>query len=112
VSAVAVNNTATGATTPGYLTVHPNGTPQRPPPPNLNYQAGQPTSNAAIVKPGTSGRVKIYAERQIDVIIDVTGYHGATGPAGGESYRQRQKPTITSTLDGPRPRRRSSRRRT
>jgi RHS repeat-associated protein len=78
VSAVAVNVTATNTTgTGGFLTLYADGH-TRPATSNLNFGAGQTVSNAAIVRVGDNGNIRIYAERQTDVLVDVQGWYRAS----------------------------------
>jgi len=58
----------------GYLTLYPDGVPA-PLASNLIYQPGQLLSNAFVagVNAGT-GQFRIFAERTLDAIVDVSGY--------------------------------------
>jgi hypothetical protein len=78
-SAVALSVTVTGATAPGFITVFPCGG-SIPTAATLNYAAGATVSNAAIVQTGPGGTVCIYSMNELDLIVDVNGYHpvGAT----------------------------------
>lgn len=80
VSAVAMNVTVTGATSNGWLTLFPTGA-AKPTASNLNYSAGQTIANMAVVKVGTDGKIKIYAQGATHVILDVVGFYHATKPA-------------------------------
>ncbi|MDQ2756563.1 MAG: CHAP domain-containing protein [Actinomycetota bacterium] len=75
VGAVWLNVTVTGATRPGYLTAYPSGRP-RPSTSNLNYQAGQTTSNLVLVPIDSTGRVTFYNASlgTLHVVADVAGY--------------------------------------
>ena len=74
VAAVVLNVTVTNTTTPGYLTVYPNGVPH-PLASNLNWVAGQTVPNLVEVAVGTSGAVTVFNPAgSTDVIFDVAGY--------------------------------------
>lgn len=71
--AVALNVTATGASSNGYATVYPCDMP-RPVASNLNFSAGTTIANAAISDLDNGGDVCIYTHRPTHVVADVTGY--------------------------------------
>ena len=76
-SAVAVNVTAVGAPTPGFLTVFPcsGAVPNTS---TVNYAAGEARPNNTIV--GLSaGRMCIYSDAATDVLVDLVGSFGPTG---------------------------------
>ncbi len=87
IAAAAINITAVNATQPGNLKVYAAGD-SAPTGSILNYATGQAASNAAIAKVGSSGNITLIANgtagSQVDVIIDVTGYHTQT--ADGSSF--------------------------
>ncbi|MEP7342472.1 MAG: putative Ig domain-containing protein, partial [Acidobacteriota bacterium] len=58
----------------GYLTIYPNGVPA-PLAGNIVYFPGQILANAFTVSLGATGEFNIFAERQIDMVIDVAGYY-------------------------------------
>ncbi|HEX5134081.1 MAG TPA: hypothetical protein VFW81_01695, partial [Thermoanaerobaculia bacterium] len=75
-TAVSVNITVAGPTTPGYLTVFPAGS-ALPLASMLNYGTNQVRANNAIVPLGTGGAISIFCGQSsgtTDVIIDVNGY--------------------------------------
>ena len=72
-SAVVLNVAVTGTQAAGYITVYPCGT-TRPLASNLNYTAGQTTSNAVIAKVGANGKVCLYTPAATHLIADVNGY--------------------------------------
>jgi hypothetical protein len=76
-SAVSMNLTSDGATSPGFLTVFPADRPQ-PLISNLNYPAVDPRANAGAVRLSTSGSLNTFVNQTTHVIIDVNGYF--TGP--------------------------------
>lgn len=79
VSTVALNVTATGATKPGWLIVHPSGQP-RPTASNVNFAAGSTVPNTVLAKVGANGRVSIFngSSAPVQVLADVGG---AVAPA-------------------------------
>jgi hypothetical protein len=80
-TAVAVNVTVDGPTSPGYLTVWPSGQP-KPLASSLNFVPGQTVPNLVIAKLGSGGKISIFNNAgNTHVIADVVGYfsgHGAT----------------------------------
>lgn len=84
--AVLLNVTATGASSPTFLTVYPEGTAQ-PVASNLNVAAGQTVANRVLVPLGASGGISVFnAAGSTDVVIDVSGYFstgGASASAAG-----------------------------
>ncbi|WP_230314014.1 glycoside hydrolase domain-containing protein [Nakamurella alba] len=85
VSAVAVNTSAIGATSTGYLTVYPAGT-ARPSISSMQVPAGRTVSNLSITRPGSGGAVNVYngTGSAVRVVLDVQGYYvgGATAHPG------------------------------
>lgn len=82
VAAVALNVTATGGSSSGYLTVWPKGQ-TRPTASNLNFVANQTVPNMVIVPVGSDGQVSIYNfAGTTDVIVDVLAWFpdNATSP--------------------------------
>src|SRR5205085_3623838 len=58
----------------GYLTIYPNGV-AAPLAANLIYFPGQILANAFTVSLSAGGEFNIFAERTIDMVIDVAGYY-------------------------------------
>lgn len=77
-SAVALNLTATNATTGGYLTAYPCGT-ERPVVANVNFAAGDTIGGAAFVPVGADGHVCVSTFGTADVVVDLTGTFAPTG---------------------------------
>lgn len=76
-TAVALNVTATNASTNSFLTVWPSGT-ARPGTSNLNFGRGETIANSVVVGIGTDGAIGLYNELgTVDVIVDVTGWFSA-----------------------------------
>ncbi len=85
--AVAVNVTATDATSASYLTVYPAGE-SRPLASNLNFAAGETVANQVVVPLGAGGAVTVYnAVGETDVVVDVAGWFsdGSSGSAAGSA---------------------------
>lgn len=77
-SAVALNLTATNATTGGYLTAYPCGT-ERPVVANVNFAPLDTVGGAAFVPVGVDGRVCVSTYGSADVVVDLTGTFAPTG---------------------------------
>jgi hypothetical protein len=78
--AVALNVTAVDGAAPGFLTVFPDGGPQ-PGTSSVNFPAGAPAPNNVVAKVGTGGRIRIFANVTVNVIVDVFGWFGPGGNA-------------------------------
>jgi len=75
--------TATSSTGPGFITVYPAVT-VRPNASHLNVdRAGQTIPNLVAARLGHAGRVSLFAQRDLDLIVDVSGYFTGT-PAAAE----------------------------
>jgi hypothetical protein len=80
VGAVALNLTVAGSTMPGYLTVHPPGTP-RPTASSINFGPSQIVPNMVIVPVDLAGGIRIFNFMgRTDIVVDVLGWfpHSAT----------------------------------
>jgi hypothetical protein len=75
--AMAMNVTAVGASADGFMTVYPCGEPV-PVASNLNYTKGRDIANSVLAKPGVGGKVCFYSDKAVDIVVDVSGYFGAT----------------------------------
>jgi hypothetical protein len=75
--AMAMNVTAVGASADGYMTVYPCGQPV-PLASNLNYTKGRDIANSVLAKPGVGGKVCFFSAKDVDIVVDVSGYFGAT----------------------------------
>jgi hypothetical protein len=60
----------------GYLTIYPNGVAP-PLAANMVYFPGQILSNAFTVSLNVSGEFNIFAERTVDMVVDVAGYYSS-----------------------------------
>ena len=100
VVAVVVNVAVVEARGAGYVTVFPcGGAP--PNASNVNYAASDTVANMVIAKVGAGGRVCVFAERGMNLLLDVTGFFPA-GSAYGALAPQRladSRPGST-TIDG------------
>lgn len=70
--AVVLTVTAVDASAPGYITVYPCGQPA-PTTSNVNYLPGQTISNVVVSRVGVEGRVCVYTNRALGLVIDVSG---------------------------------------
>jgi hypothetical protein len=75
--AMAMNVTAVGASSDGYMTVYPCGQPV-PLASNLNYTKGRDIANSVLAKPGVGGKVCFFSAKDVDIVVDVSGYFAAT----------------------------------
>ncbi|MEZ5266209.1 MAG: hypothetical protein R2755_31470 [Acidimicrobiales bacterium] len=74
---MALNVTATNATEPTFLTVHPSGS-VRPDASNLNVGPGETVANLVISNVGADGAVVLFNDRgRVDVVVDVAGWFDA-----------------------------------
>lgn len=104
VNAVALNVTAVGASTPGFLTAYPTGSSQ-PTASNVNFPAdpgGVGTPNRVFVPVGTGGKVTIFSNASVDVIVDTSGWFSDNtgGPDEGSVFNAVTPARITDTRPG------------
>jgi hypothetical protein len=78
-SAVALNVTAVGADSAGFLTVFPCGTAP-PVASTVNFASGEARPNNTIVAVAPGGLVCVYSSAGVDVIVDVTASFSPDGP--------------------------------
>jgi hypothetical protein len=72
-SAAVLNVTGVNTTAAGFVTVFPSGTPL-PTASNVNFDSpGRVMANMVTVKLGVGGAVDVYMQRQMDVVVDVSG---------------------------------------
>ena len=82
---VVLNITAVSPTGTGWVSVYPDDS-TRPNASNLNLLAGNDRSNLAVVKVGSSGKVRLFvAEAGTHLIVDVFGYFKASSAADGKT---------------------------
>ncbi|MCB0916845.1 MAG: hypothetical protein KDC23_14290, partial [Actinobacteria bacterium] len=100
-TAVALNVTVTGPTSPGYLTVFPAGS-GRPDASNLNFQTGQTVPNMVIAKVGAGGKVSIFnSHGSSHVIVDATAYfEPVESPLGGGELNATEPARVLDTREG------------
>lgn len=72
-AAISINLTAADEAAAGFLTAFPAGG-TLPPTSTLNYVAGQPVANGALLKMSAGGALDVYALNQSSVIVDINGY--------------------------------------
>ncbi|MGW4162181.1 hypothetical protein [Streptomyces sp. NPDC004788] len=96
VTAVALNVTATNATSASFVSVYPYGT-ARPNVSNVNFEAGQTVPNMAVV-PVKDGKITFYNRAgSVDVIADVAGYFKG---GAGAVFTGMQPKRLMDTRDG------------
>ncbi len=78
--AVALNITAVDGAAPGFLTVFPDGGTQ-PATSSVNFTAGSASPNSVMAKVGAGGRIRIFANVSVNVVVDVFGWFGPGGNA-------------------------------
>ncbi len=77
-TAVTLNVTAANPGNAGFVTLWPCGS-ERPATSNLNVTAGDTRPNLVTVKVGDGGRVCVYSQGAVDLVVDVSGWWGSTG---------------------------------
>ena len=70
--AISANITAVGGDVPGYLTVWPCG--PRPNTSTVNFVSGSAVANGAQVPVSADGSICVYANTNVQVIVDVNGW--------------------------------------
>ncbi|MGW0467753.1 hypothetical protein ACWDX6_21195 [Streptomyces sp. NPDC003027] len=96
VTAVAMNVTATNATSSSFVSVYPYGT-TRTAASNLNFTAGQTVPNVVIV-PVKDGKITFYNKNgSVDLIADVAGYFK---DSTGSVFTGMQPKRLMDTRDG------------
>jgi hypothetical protein len=83
VTAAVLNVTVANPSAAGYLTVYPQGS-SIPTASNVNYAAGENTSNRVTVPLSSNGQISIYSSSSTDVVVDVSGYYSAAGGTGNQ----------------------------
>jgi hypothetical protein len=78
--AVALNVTAVDGVSPGFLTIFPDGATQ-PGTSSVNFPALAASPNSVVAKVGAGGRIRIFANVSVDVVVDVFGWFGPGGSA-------------------------------
>jgi hypothetical protein len=74
IRAAVLNITVTESLGTGFVTVYPCGTP-RPLASTLNYGRGNTVANLAVATTSPDGKVCIYTQRAVHLIVDLSGYH-------------------------------------
>jgi hypothetical protein len=93
--AAVLNVTVVNPTLGGYLTVYPQGG-SLPSASNVNYAAGQTTTNRVIVPLSPGGGVSIWSSQATDLVVDVSGYYST---AGGTGTQFTAEPASVRTCD-------------
>jgi hypothetical protein len=85
-TAAVFNVTVANPSAPGFLTVFPEDKARPAATSNVNYGAGQVTTNRVIVPLSTTGvlpgDITVYSSAHADVIVDVSGYYSGPGGSG------------------------------
>jgi hypothetical protein len=82
-TAAVLNVTVVNPSAAGFLTAYPQGA-AAPNASNLNFGAGQTTTNRVIVPLSASGKISLVSSVQTDALVDVSGYYSAAGGTGTE----------------------------
>ena len=99
VSAVAVNVTAVGSTSDGYLTVWPSGQ-TRPATSSLNFDRSIDVANMVVARLGAGGRISIFnSGGATNVLVDVVGYY-SDGRTTGATYFPMSPHRVLDTRNG------------
>jgi hypothetical protein len=77
-TAAVLNVTVVNPAAAGFLTAYPQGT-SAPNASNLNFGAGQTTTNRVIVPLSSSGKVSLVSSVPTDALVDVSGYYSTGG---------------------------------
>ncbi len=87
-TAAVFNVTVANPSAAGILTVYPEDTTRPAATSNVNYGAGQVTTNRVIVPLSTTGAlpgdITVYSSVAADVIVDVSGYYSAASGSGSQ----------------------------
>jgi hypothetical protein len=99
-AAVVLNVTVSSPTRAGSVTLYPAGS-SRPAASNLQFSAGETTSNLVVVKVGANGNVTLHnAAGSIHASVAVAGWYGETNPADGGQASPLTGRRIFSTATG------------
>lgn len=99
-TAVVVSITETGATAASFVTAYP-GASTLPTASNLNFTAGQTTSNLVVLPIDSSGRVRLFNRAgHVSLIADVQGYYSSTDPLDTAPYMPLAPVRIADTRHG------------
>jgi hypothetical protein len=82
-TAAVLNVTVVNPVTSGFLTAYPQGATV-PNASNLNFGAGQTTTNRVIVPLSASGKITLVSSARTNAIVDVSGYYSAAAGTGAE----------------------------
>jgi Regulator of chromosome condensation (RCC1) repeat len=94
-----LNITVTGAEGAGFLTTWPCGHP-RPNASTLNFTSGATVANAAVVGLGAGGKVCVFADQSVHVIVDSSGYYLPDGESPVSPVRVVDSRVGGETFDG------------
>jgi CSLREA domain-containing protein len=82
-TAAVLNVTVVNPAEAGFLTAYPQGS-SAPNASNLNFGAGQTTTNRVIVPLSASGKISLVSSARTDAIVDVSGYYSGAAGTGAE----------------------------
>ena len=101
VASVVVNLTATGATTPGFLTASAGAAGRRATS-SVNFMPGQTVANLVIVPVGIDGQINVFngASGSVHVLADILGYYLGGTPAGTGVFQAVGQRRILDTRSG------------
>lgn len=85
VSAVALNITAVSPSAAGYATVWPCDV-ARPEASNLNFDAGAIVANGVIAPVGASGKVCIFSNSTMHLLVDIAGWFAGDDGTGAPAF--------------------------
>ncbi len=94
VTAVALNVTAVGYTSGGYLTVYPANLSTPPVVSNVNFAPGDgPVPNRVIVPVSSTGQIDLVSNTMTNALVDVSGYFtAASSTASGSQFNAESTP--------------------
>jgi len=95
-SSAVVSLTASGAGSPGFVTIYPCGT-TRPNVAQLTYGAGQSVATTAMLKLSTTGTICLFNSSLTDLVIDVSGYF----PRSATTFVAVEPARLLETRSGP-----------
>ncbi|MGH2357662.1 MAG: hypothetical protein ACRDGJ_06565, partial [Candidatus Limnocylindria bacterium] len=99
VDSVVVSLTAVPSTASGTVAAFAAGTTQ-PATASLNYQAGQTITNGAVVKVSAAGKISLYANSTVDLVVDVLGWYATSSGAIGSELTAVNPTRVLDTRSG------------
>ena len=96
---LALNVTAVGAATRGFVTVYPCGSP-RPDASSLNPREREATPNSVLVQLDSSRRICLFSNTAVHLVVDMTGWFGRFGAPYHSGMSMRVLDSRVSRPDG------------